>query len=83
MWPLLHSDLLPAAIDRKLGACREGSLEREEKDGLGHFLRRSEAIHGNNPDRVPLDVRPHHFRRKHLFEDARFDGANSRNRQAR
>ena len=46
------SQLRPTAIDRKLGAGREGRIEREEEDGLGDFLRRPPALHRDHTDHL-------------------------------
>ena len=53
---LSNSQLRPTAIDRKLGAGREGRIEREEEDGLGDLLRRPPALHGNHAGHLLLNL---------------------------
>lgn len=70
----MSSEVRPTAVDRKLSAVREGGVEREEKDGLGDFLRRSETLHGNHADRLFPNLGGHGFIGKHFVEDRRVDG---------
>src|SRR5271168_5317767 len=45
-------ELRPSSVYRKLGAGREGRIEREEEDGLGDLVRRPPALHGNHTDHL-------------------------------
>src|SRR5271165_3056517 len=49
---VLPSQLRPTPVDRKLGAGREGRVEREEEDGLRNFLRRPPALHRDHTNHL-------------------------------
>ena len=72
---LSNSELRPTAIDGKLGAGREGRIEREEEDGLGDFLRLPPALQGNHALHLLLNLGGRVFIGKHFAEDYRVDGA--------
>ncbi len=64
-------ELRPTAIDRKLGAGREGRIEREEEDGLGDFLRHPPALHRNHTDHLLPNLGGRVFIGKRFAEDRR------------
>jgi len=68
-------ELRPSSVYRKLGAGREGRIEREEEDGLGDFLRHSPALHRNHTGHLLPNLGGRVFIGKHFAEDRRVDGA--------
>src|SRR5271169_5845539 len=74
-WTIQALELRPSSVYRKLGAGREGRVEREEEDGLRDFLRRPPALHRIDVAHLPSDLGSHVFLGEHLVQDRRVDGA--------
>src|SRR5271155_2724859 len=51
-WTVQALELRPSSVYRKLGAGREGCIEREEEDGLGDLVRRPPALHRNHTNHL-------------------------------
>src|SRR5271170_649922 len=69
------SELRPPSVYRKFGAGREGRVERKEEDGLGDFLRRPPALHGNHAGHLLPKLGGRVLIGEHLAQDRRVDGA--------
>src|SRR5260370_40986637 len=67
-------ELRPSSVYRKLGAGREGRIEREEEDGLGDLVRRSEALHRAHSGHLFPKLSGRVFIGEHLAQDRRVDG---------
>src|SRR5271167_4305981 len=73
-WTIQALELRPSSVYRKLGAGREGRVEREEEDGLGDFLRRPPALHRDHTDHLLPNLGGLVFTGKHFADDRRVDG---------
>jgi hypothetical protein len=69
------SELRPTAIDRNLGAGREGRIEPKEEDHFRDFLRRSPALHRDHTGHLLPNLGGLVFTDKHFADDRRVDGA--------
>src|SRR5271169_4561994 len=74
-WTVQALELRPTAIDRNLGAGREGRIERKEEDRLCDFLRRPPALHGNHAAHLLPKLGGRVFIVEHLAQYRRVDGA--------
>src|SRR5271155_4499948 len=66
-------ELRPSSVYRKLGAGREGRVERKEEDGLRDFLRRPPALHRDHANHLFPNLSDC-VSGKRLFDDWRVDG---------
>jgi len=73
-WTVQALELRPSPVYRKLGAGREGRIEREEEDGLGDLVRRPEALHRAHTDHLLPKLGGHVFIGKCFADDRRVDG---------
>src|SRR5678816_1402648 len=62
-----NSELRPSSVDRKLSSRREGCINRQERDGLGNFIRLAEALHRDAFRHLKVDLIDRLLR--HLLQD--------------